>query len=135
MWSAWSAEASRDCCHRRGGVAQLAGSRCRLAAAESELARLNEPAPDRAPIRAPIERLIPPHRRALPCDGARTEQDSRARSREGAPGFIEALEEPITLYPENGVLVAEISYRAPLPLVRNVSENMVAGARNRIRSH
>ena len=42
--------------------------------------------------------------------------------------LFHAIEEPITLHPENGVLVAEISYRAPLPLVGNVSENMVAGA-------
>ena len=39
-----------------------------------------------------------------------------------------ALEEPITLQPENGVQVAEIANKAPLPLVGNVSVCMVAGA-------
>ena len=59
----------------------------RLAAAETELAKLQEPPPDteRDPVRA---------RQAL----------------------FQAIEEPITLHPENGMLVAEISYRAPLPL-------------------
>jgi hypothetical protein len=44
--------------------------------------------------------------------------------------LFDALDEPITLHPEDGVLVAEIAYRAPLPLVGRVAENMlVAGAR------
>jgi hypothetical protein len=38
--------------------------------------------------------------------------------------LIEALEEPITLHPENGVLVAEIAYRPPLPPVGTVSEDI-----------
>jgi hypothetical protein len=38
------------------------------------------------------------------------------------------LEEAITLHPEYGMLVAEIAYRAALPLVGNAAENMVAGA-------
>jgi len=41
--------------------------------------------------------------------------------------LFDALDEPITLHPEDGVLVAEIAYRAPLPLVGRVAENMVAG--------
>jgi hypothetical protein len=41
-------------------------------------------------------------------------------------GIAVVTHEPITLHPENGTLVAKISYRAPL-LVDNVSENLVAG--------
>ena len=43
--------------------------------------------------------------------------------------LLQALEGPITLHPENGVLVAEIVYSAPVPMVGGVAENMVAGAR------
>jgi hypothetical protein len=96
----------------------------RLAAAESELSKLKEPAPDRAPI----ERLIPRigERYLATVKELKTAERDPQRAR---MALFEALEEPITLHPENGVLVAEIAYRAPLPLVGNVSENMVAGNR------
>ena len=43
--------------------------------------------------------------------------------------LLQALEGPITLHPENGVLVAEIAYSAPVPMVGRVAENMAAGGR------
>ena len=42
--------------------------------------------------------------------------------------LLQALEGPITLRPQAGVLVAEIASSAPLPLMGNVAENLVAGA-------
>ena len=46
---------------------------------------------------------------------------------EAREALSEALQEPITLHREDGVLVAEIAYRAPLPLVDNVAECSVGG--------
>jgi hypothetical protein len=97
----------------------------RLAAAESELSKLKEPAPDRAPI----ERLIPRIGERYLATVKELNKTAERDPQRARMALFEALEEPITLHPENGVLVAEIAYRAPLPLVGNVSENMVAGNR------
>ena len=97
----------------------------RLAAAEAELARLKE----RAAERVPIERLIPhigERYRALVRELERTAERDPQRAHQA---LSEALEEAITLHPENGVLLAEIAYRAPLPLAGNVAEFVVAGGR------
>ena len=70
----------------------------RLTAAESELARLKEPPPDKAPI----ERLIPrigERYLAMVRELNQTAERDPVRARQA---LIEALEEPITLHPENG---------------------------------
>jgi len=96
----------------------------RLATAESELARLKESAPVTTPVARLIPRIADQYLRMVRELDKTAERDpQRARM-----ALSKALEEPITLHPENGVLVAEIAYRAPLPLVGNVAESVVAGA-------
>ena len=88
----------------------------RLSAAESELANIRQPPPETASI----ERLLPrigERYLAMVRELDRTAERDPLRARQA---LTEALEEPITLHPENGVLVAEIAYRAPLPCGQRV---------------
>jgi hypothetical protein len=88
-------------CHRDGRVAQL--PRPRLPAAEAELGKIKEPAPETASI----ERLIPrigERYLAMVRELNKAAERDPVRARQA---LLQALEGPITLHPENGVLVAD----------------------------
>ena len=91
----------------------------RLAVTETELARLKEPALNAAPIERLLPRVGDRYLAIVRELGKAAERDpQRAR-----PALSEALQEAIALHPEDGVLVAEIAYGAPLlwrVLCRNV---------------
>jgi DNA invertase Pin-like site-specific DNA recombinase/Skp family chaperone for outer membrane proteins len=98
----------------------------RLAEAEAELAALKAAPPDKAPV----ERLLP---RLDELFLAKVRELEKAVERDvlrARQALISSIETPIPLHPENGVLVAEIGVKAPLPLVADgVSGILVAGAR------
>jgi len=96
----------------------------RLTAAEMELGKIREPAPETASIDRLIPRIGERYLAMVRELNEAAERDPvRARQ-----ALLQALEGPITLHPENGVLVAEI-LSAPVPMVGRVAENMVAEGR------
>ena len=97
----------------------------RLAAAESELERLNASAPDNGPAVALLPRLDELFLQRV-RELERTAERDPVRARQA---LLESIDTPIALHPVDGVLEAEIGVRPPLAVAAgHRQESMVAGA-------